>query len=64
PARPVRPVADFSAAVASLAATLAARRAPGETTRALLARLDPAGLWADEAMNRRAGKDHVTSRAE
>ncbi|GLI22979.1 precorrin-3B synthase [Xanthobacter flavus] len=63
-ARPVRLVADFPAAVASLAATLAARRAPGETTRALLARLDPAGLWADGAMNRRAGKDHVTSRAE
>ncbi|NMN58159.1 precorrin-3B synthase [Xanthobacter sp. SG618] len=63
-ARPVRPVADFPAAVASLAATLAARRTPGETTRALLARLDPAGLWADGAMNRRAGKDHVTSRAE
>lgn len=63
-ARPVRPVADFPAAIASLAATLAARRSPGETTRALLARLDPAGLWADGAMNRRAGKDHVTSRAE
>lgn len=60
-ARPVRPEADFPAAVASLAATLAARRAPGETTRALLARLDPVGLWAGAAMNR---TDDVTSRAE
>ena len=32
-----------------LAATLAARRNPGETTRALLARLDLAGLWAGTA---------------
>ena len=48
-ARPVRPAADLPAAVASLAATLAARRNPGETTRALLARLDLAGLWAGTA---------------
>lgn len=60
-ARPARPAADFPAAVASLAATLAARRAPGETTRALLARLDLAGLWAGAAMTR---TDDVTSRAE
>lgn len=60
-ARPVRPAADFPAAVASLAATLAARRTPGETTRALLARLDLAGVWAGAAMTR---TDDVTSRAE
>lgn len=46
---PVRLAADLPAAVASLAATLAARRNPGETTRALLARLDLAGLWAGTA---------------
>ena len=60
-ARPVRPETDFPATVASLAATLAARRAPGETTRALLARLDPVGLWAGAATKR---NDDVTSRAE
>ncbi len=60
-ARPVRPVADFPAAVASLAATLAARRAPGGTTPPRPAPPDPGGRWGGAATNR---TDDVTSRAE